>query len=63
MKKTIGLSRRDLEWIVMSMTRSVPKEPEAAQKLLFDVVMTMIERNNAAITRELERDDDDGGKG
>ena len=60
MRKQIGLTRRDLEWIVQGMARTVPRNPAEAQRITLDIVMTLLEKNNAAIARALEADSDGG---
>jgi hypothetical protein len=57
-RKQVGLSRRDMEWIVAGMTRRVPSDPAEIGKLLSEVVITLIEKNNAAISRALAREDE-----
>lgn len=52
-KKKLGLSRRDMEWTVQGMLQKVPSDPAALAKHLADIVMTLIEKNNAAIEKHL----------
>lgn len=59
--KQVGLSRRDLEWAVAGMTRQLPRDQAELTKLLCDVVVTLIEKNNAAIARSLEQRDREEG--
>jgi hypothetical protein len=59
-RRSVGLSRRDMEWMVTSMIRRVPTDPAELTKLISDVVITLIEKNNAAIARSLEADGDEG---
>ncbi len=58
--KQVGLSRRDMEWIVASMTRRLPTDPAEMTKLLCDVVVTLIEKNNHALHQAMERDEGEG---
>ena len=63
-KKPIGLSRRELEWAVAGMTRQVPSDPAALTRMICDVVVALIEKNNAALARDLAAQstpDDTGG--
>ena len=63
-KKQLGMSRRELEWAVMSMTRNLPSDPTALTRLLCDVVVTLIEKNNAAIAKSLaEQEQQQPGEG
>lgn len=52
-KKKLGLSRRDMEWVVSGMLQKVPSDPTALAKHLAEMVMTLIEKNNAAVERQL----------
>jgi hypothetical protein len=58
--RQVGLSRRDLEWIVASMTRRAPSDPAEMTKLVCDVMVTLIEKNNLALAKALERDEGEG---
>jgi hypothetical protein len=64
--KKIGLSRRELEWTVQGMLRQAPADPAALARLIADMMVTLMERNNAAIARALgardEADDDRSGR-
>jgi hypothetical protein len=62
-KKPLGMSRRELEWAVNGMTRHLPSDPAALTKMLCDVVVTLIEKNNAAIAKSLaeQREAAEGG--
>jgi hypothetical protein len=59
----MGLSRRELEWVVAGMTRTVPSDPAALTRMICDVVMALIEKNNAALVRDLtaQSTPDEGG--
>lgn len=52
-KKKVGLSRREMEWLVQGMMHRVPGDPTAMVKHVLDAVMTLIEKNNAAIEKRL----------
>lgn len=56
----MGMSRRELEWAVAGMTRQLPSDPTALTKLLCDVVVTLIEKNNAALAKSLAAQDPPG---
>lgn len=64
--KKIGLSRRELEWTVQGMLRQAPADPAALARHIADMLVTLMEKNNAAIARALgardEADDDRGGR-
>ena len=57
---TVGLDRSDLQYEVKWLMRKMPSDPARAMDFLTDVIVTMIDKNNAAIARHLaERDGDD----
>jgi hypothetical protein len=54
-KNKVGLSRRDMEWIVEGVLRSAPKDPALMTRALCDLVMTLIEKNNDAIAKSMHK--------
>jgi len=42
-----------MEWVVSGMLQKVPSDPTALAKHLAEMVMTLIEKNNAAVERQL----------
>lgn len=63
--KRVGLSRRELEWVVQGMLRQTPSDPASLAKQLAELVVALIEKNNAAIAKTLSHgedgpDEDDG---
>jgi hypothetical protein len=46
-----GLSRRELEYQLRWMLRRLPSDPDKVPEFLGEVVVTLIEKNNAAIAR------------
>lgn len=57
MDDTIGLGRTELEYELRWMMRRAPKEPEKAIQFLGEVLISLIEKNNAAVAKQLaERD-------
>ncbi|WP_437942637.1 hypothetical protein [Sorangium sp. So ce341] len=62
--KKLGMSRREMEWLVRGMLQRAPADPTALAQHLADVMMTLVEKNNQAIERALaERRDDDAEGG
>lgn len=59
-RRTIGMSRREVERDLKWILRNPPSDPAALTKALIDAVSTIVERNNRAIAAALERDEDDG---
>lgn len=55
-KPTHGLSRRQLEYELRWLLRQQPSEPAKLVEFLGDVVVTLIEKNNAALERCAARD-------
>ncbi len=55
-KRQVGLSRRELEWAVASMTRQLPRDPAELAKALCDVMVNLIDKNNEAIARAMDAD-------
>jgi hypothetical protein len=51
--KKIGASRRELEWTLQGMLRSTPSEPQALVRHLGEVMIALIEQNNAALAAHL----------
>jgi hypothetical protein len=54
----VGLSRRELEREVQWMMRTLPLDPRELARLMSRVVVTLIDRNNAALARRIEPQDD-----
>ena len=54
----VGLTRRELERELRWMMRTVPPDPAALAKLIGQVVVTLIDKNNAALARRIEPQDD-----
>ena len=46
-----GLSRRQLEYHLNWMLRRRPKDPDKLAEFLGEVVVTLIEKNNAALAK------------
>lgn len=56
----IGLSRRELERELQWILRSPPSDPQALVRLFTEAVVTLLDKNNAAIARSLsEREQGD----
>lgn len=55
----VGLTRRELEREVQWLMRQVPGDPSQLAKLITQVVVTLIDKNNAALARRMEPSDDD----
>lgn len=56
----IGMSRRELEKELQWILRSPPTDPQALVKLFTEAVITLVDKNNAAIARALaEREQGD----
>ena len=53
-----GLNRRELEREMQWLMRCPPSDPAQLAKLLAQVVVTLIDKNNAALARRLEPHDD-----
>lgn len=58
-----GLSRREIEKECAWLMRSVPADPQQLVKLLTQVVVTLIDKNNAAIAKHLAAMDDHKAQG
>lgn len=54
----LGLTRRELERECAWLMRRVPADPEGLAKLITQVIVTLIDKNNAAIAKHQARDDD-----
>ena len=52
-----GLSRRDLEYHLRWMMRRAPSDPSKMTEFIGQVVVTLIEKNNAAIAKALAEQD------
>ena len=57
----IGLSKRELERECAWLMRHVPHDPEALAKLFAQIVVTLIDKNNAAIAKHFASQDDHKG--
>jgi len=57
--RDIGLTKRELEREVQWMMRRLPANPHELARLLAQVVVTLIDKNNAAIAAALRAHDDD----
>lgn len=53
-----GLTRRQLEREVQWLLRHVPADPAQLARLMTQVVVILIDKNNAALARRLEPPDD-----
>lgn len=53
-----GLSRRELERELAWILRTIPGEPQALAKLLAQAIVTLIDKNNAAIAKRDGHGDD-----
>jgi hypothetical protein len=62
MSDSFGMSRREMEAELRWMLRHVPSEPGALVRLLADAVVTLIEKNNAAVARALSEREAESGK-
>jgi hypothetical protein len=62
LKPKVGLSRRDMEWVVEGMLRSAPKDPALMARALCDLMMALIEKNNAALARSMNLSSNDEEK-
>ncbi len=51
----IGLSRFEMEREYKWLTRNPPKDPVKLVKLVGDAVITLIDKNNAAIAKSLAK--------
>ena len=54
----IGLSRRELERECRWLMRHMPGDPAQLVKMFTDLVVTLIDKNNAAIARHQANQDD-----
>jgi len=61
--KKLGMSRREMEWVVRGMLQRVPSDPAALAQHVTDIVMTLLEKNNQAIERALAARHDDDQEG
>jgi hypothetical protein len=55
MPESLGLGRRELEREARWMLRGLPEDPDALPAALVDVMISLIERNNAALASDLAR--------
>jgi hypothetical protein len=54
----VGLSRRELEREMQWLMRTMPADPAQLARLLGQVVVTLIDKNNAALAKRVEPQDD-----
>ncbi len=54
----VGLSRRELEREMEWLMRHLPSDPAQLAKLLGRVLITLIDKNNAALASRVEAQDD-----
>jgi hypothetical protein len=54
----VGMSRRELERELQWLMRNPPADPTHFAKLMGQVVVTLICKNNAALARRIEPHDD-----
>lgn len=54
----VGLTKRELERECAWLMRHVPSDPEQLAKLFAQVVVALIDKNNAAIAKHLSAHDD-----
>jgi hypothetical protein len=55
----VGLSRRELEREAQWLMRHIPDDPAALAKLICQVVIALIDKNNAAVSKRVEIRDDE----
>jgi len=56
-RNQLGLSRRELEREARWILRRVPNDPDKAAKYIVDIMIDLIDKNNAAIAESLEQRD------
>ena len=61
--KHLGLTRHELERELAWLLRRPPMDPQELVKLFGQVIVTLIDKNNAAIAAALAADDDHGKPG
>jgi hypothetical protein len=54
----VGLTRRELEREAQWLLRHLPADPAQLTRLMTQVIVTLIEKNNAALSRRIEQPDD-----
>lgn len=57
-RQQVGLSRRELERELNWLLRTLPADPEKLAKLLGQVLVTLIDKNNAAIAKSVSAEDE-----
>ena len=57
----IGLTRRELEKEMAWMLKRLPDDPQQLLKLIWQSVVMLIDKNNAAIAKALERREEHAG--
>jgi hypothetical protein len=59
-RRDVGLTRRELEREAQWLMRHLPTDPAQLTRLMTQLVVTLIEKNNAALARRIEPPDDGG---
>jgi hypothetical protein len=59
----LGLSKRELERECAWLMRTVPADPQLLAKLFAQVIVALIDKNNAAIAKHLASQDDHKAQG
>lgn len=54
-----GLSRKEMEYEVKWALRRVPQDPDQLSKMITDLMVKLIDKNNMAIEASLQRIEDD----
>ena len=54
----VGLSRRELERELQWLMRSPPVDPLQLVKLMGQAIVTLIDKNNAALAKRVQTEDD-----
>lgn len=54
----VGLTKRELEREIAWMMRHVPSDPQSLAKLLAQVIVALIDKNNAALAKRDGAHDD-----
>jgi len=57
-QRYVGLSRRELERELAWLLRHVPADPAQLVRLIGQVVVTLIDKNNAALAQRIDALDD-----
>jgi hypothetical protein len=59
----LGLSKREIEKECAWLLRTLPADPQSLVKLFTQIVIALIDKNNAAIAKHLAAMDDHKGQG